>query len=287
MSIELARARLRGIYAIVAAAVIIVVIPFFQGTILAGTGYLTAINHITDQHDFGPYLAWVAQNQETDVIFHAVQFLAFLLIFTLPAALADILWASATRWSHIARITGQVGSGCYALAVLVGLVVSGNSAGSYADASTPGLHAGIASDFAGRFAIQNILSHIAGGIMLAVWLMIIGAQMMRSSQKALPSWIGYLAVLVAALLVVTALQFAALPAAAETSLSSLAFFALALWLLALGIYLSRLRAFPRLSAAAPSGSAPGSSESTPDTDVDSIGPTLQSGDQSTLEETNR
>jgi hypothetical protein len=287
MSIELARARLRGIYAIVAAAVIIVVIPFFQGTILAGTGYLTAISHINDQHDFGPYLNWVAQNQETDVIFHAVQFLAFLLIFTLPATLADILWASATRWSRISRITGQVGSGCYALAVLVGLVVSGNSAGSYANASTAGLHAGIASDFAGQFAIQNILSHIAGGIMLAVWLMIIGAQMMRSSQKALPSWLGYLAVLVAALLVVTALQFAALPAAAETSLSSLAFFALALWLLALGIYMSRLRAFPRLSAAPPSGSAPGSSESTPDTDVDSIGPTLQSDDQSTLEETNR
>jgi len=283
MSIELARARLRGIYAIVAAAIIIVVIPFFQGTILAGTGYLTAINHITDQHDFGPYLAWVAQNQETDVIFHAVQFVAFLLIFTLPAALADVLWASATSWSRIARITGQVGSGCYALAVLVGLVISGNSAGSYADASTPAEQADIAGNFAGHFAIQNLLSHIAGGVILAVWLMIIGAQMMRSSQKALPSWLGYLAVLVAALLVVTALQFAALPAAAETSLSSLAFFALALWLLALGIYLFRLRAFPRLT----SGSAPGSSESTPGIDVDSSGPTLQSDGQSALEETNR
>jgi hypothetical protein len=287
MSIELARARLRGIYAIVAAAIIIVVIPFFQGTILAGTGYLAAINHITDQHDFGPYLAWVAQNQETDVIFHAVQFLAFLLIFTLPAVLADILWTSPTTWSRIARISGQVGSGCYALAVLVGLVVSGNSAGSYADASTPALRAAIADNFAGRFAIQNILSHIAGGIMLAVWLMIAGAQMMRSSQKALPGWLGYLAVLVAALLVVTALQFAALPAAAETSLSSLAFFALALWLLALGIYLYRLQALPRLPAAASSESASVSSESTHDIDVDSSGPTLQSDGQSTLEETNR
>jgi hypothetical protein len=283
MSIELARARLRGIYAIVAAAIIIVVIPFFQGTILAGTGYLAAINHITDQHDFGPYLAWVAQNQETDVIFHAVQFLAFLLIFTLPAALVDVLWASATSWGRIARITGQVGSGCYALAVLVGLVISGNSAGSYADASTPAKQSSIAGNFAGGFAIQNILSHIVGGVVLAGWLMIIGAQMMRSSQKALPSWLGYLAVLVAALLVVTALQFAALPAAAETSLSSLTFFALALWLLGLGIYLSRLRAFPRRN----SGSAQGSSESTPDIDVDSSGPTLQSDGQSTLEETNR
>jgi hypothetical protein len=287
MSIELARARLRGIYAIVAAAIIIVVIPFFQGTVLAGTGYLTVINHITGQHDFGPYLAWVAQNQETDVIFHAVQFLAFLLIFTLPAALAGILWASTTRWSRIARITGQVGSGCYALAVLVGLVISGNSAGSYADASTPSLRAAIASSFAGQFAIQNLLSHIAGGIILAVWLMIVGAQMMHSSQKALPSWLGYLAVLVAALLVITALQFAALPAAAETSLSSIAFFALALWLLALGICLSRLQAIPRLTEVASSRSAPGSSESTPDSDVDSSAPILQSDDQSTLEETNR
>jgi hypothetical protein len=237
MSIELARARLRGIYAISAAAIIIVVIPFFQGTILAGTGYIMAINHITDHNDFGPYLAWVGQNQETDVIFHAIQFLVFLLIFTLPAVLAGLLWASPTPWSRIARIAGQVGASCYALAVLVGLVVSGSSGGSYANAGAAAQRAGIAGDFAGRFAIQNILSHIAGGIMLAVWLMIIGAQMMLSRKKALPSWLGYLGVVVAALLVVTALQFAGLPAAAETSLSSLAFFALALWLVGLGIYL--------------------------------------------------
>jgi hypothetical protein len=282
MSIELARARLRGVYAILAAAIIIVVIPFFQGTILAGTNYLRAINHITDQHDFGPYLAWVGQNQETDVIFHAVQFLAFLLIFTLPAVLTGLLWVSATPWGRIARVAGQVGASCYALAVLVGLVVSGISGGSYAAASTKVLRAGIADDFAGRFAIQNILSHIVGGIMLAVWLMIIGAQMMLSRRKVLPSWLGYLGVLVAALLVVTALQFAGLPAAAETSLSSLAFFALALWLIGLGIYLSRLPAFPRGSAAPES--APPSSGSTPDIDVD---PTLQPDDQSKLEETNR
>jgi hypothetical protein len=162
-------------------------------------------------------------------------------------------------------------------------VVSGSSGGSYAAASTKALRAGIANDFAGRFAIQNILSHIVGGIMLAVWLMIIGAQMMLSRRKVLPSWLGYLGVLVAALLVVTALQFAGLPAAAETSLSSLAFFALALWLIGLGIYLSRLPAFPRVTAAAPE-SAPPSSGSIPDTDVD---PTLQSDDQSKLEETNR
>jgi hypothetical protein len=287
MSIELARARLRGIYAIVAGAIVIVVIPFFQGSILAGTGYLTAVNHITDQHDFGPYLAWVGQNQETDVIFHAVQFLAFLLIFTLPAILADVLWATSSRWSQIARITGQVGSGCYALAVLLGLLVSGNSAGSYADASTPALRAGTAANFAGRFAIQNILAHIVGGVVLAVWLMIIGAQMMRTGQKALPSWLGYFAVLVAALLVVTALQFAALPAAAETSLSSLALFALALWLIGLGIYLSRLAAFPRITAAASLERAYDASESTPDTDAVSSDPSLQSDDQSKREETNR
>jgi hypothetical protein len=165
--------------------------------------------------------------------------------------------------------------------------VSGNSAGSYADASTPALRAGTAANFAGRFAIQNILAHIVGGVVLAVWLMIIGAQMMRTGQKALPSWLGYFAVLVAALLVVTALQFAALPAAAETSLSSLALFALALWLIGLGIYLSRLAAFPRITAAASLERAYDASESTPDTDAVSSDLSLQSDDQSKREETNR
>ncbi|MGO8946428.1 MAG: hypothetical protein ACLQUY_01940 [Ktedonobacterales bacterium] len=285
MSILLARTRLRGIYAISAGAIIIVVIPFFQGSILAGTGYLTAVTQISNQHDFGPYLAWVAQNQETDIIFHAVQFVAFLLIFTLPPVLADVLWPAPSRGSWLARITGQGGFGCYALAVLLGLPVSANYGGLYANASTSLDRAGVAANFGSLFALQNILSHIIGGILVAIGLMIIGAQMMRSSQKALPGWLGYFAVLVAAFLVITALQFAAAPASAETSLSSLSFFALALWLIAVGIYLARLSALPGVVGAAYSEDA--ASSATPDTDVGTIDSPPQPGDQSKLEETSR
>jgi hypothetical protein len=251
MSILQARAKLRGIYAIIAGAIIIVVIPFFQGSILADTGYLSAVNQISNHHDFAPYLTWVGKNQETDVIFHAVQFLAFLLIFALPPILVELLWPTRSRRGWIARISGQVGFGCYALAVLLGLLISGNYAGSYADAGGFSSRAAVAANFGTLFALQNIVSHIIGGVLVAVTLMIIGAQLMLSTQKILPGWLGYFAVLVAALLVITALQFAALPTAAETSLSSLGFFALALWLVAVGIYLARPTLLPGQPTDAP------------------------------------
>ncbi len=251
MSILQARAKLRGIYAIIAGAIIIIVIPFFQGSILADTGYLSAVNQITNHRDFAPYLTWVGQNQETDVIFHAVQFLAFLLIFALPAILVELLWATHSVTGWIARISGQVGFGCYALAVLLGLLISGNYAGSYAAAGSSTSRAAVAANFGTLFALQNIVSHVIGGVLVAVALMIIGAQLMLSSQKILPGWLGYFSVLVAALLVITALQFAALPDAAETSLSSLGFFALALWLVAVGIYLTRPTLLPGQPTDAP------------------------------------
>ncbi len=249
MSILLARARLRGIYAIIAGAIIVLVIPFFEGSILAETGYLSAVNHISNQHDFGPYLTWVVQNQDTDVIFHGVQFLAFLLAVPLPAILVELLWATPSPGRWVARISGQVGFAAYAVAVLLGLLVSGNNAASYADAVTTADQISVAANFGSLFALQNILSHLIGGVLVAVGIMIIGARMMRNNQKTLPGWLGYFAVLVVALQVITALQFAAEPAAAETSLSSLSLFALALWLIAVGIYLARLSALSPVAGA--------------------------------------
>jgi hypothetical protein len=248
MSIELARARLRGIYAVVAGALLVVVVPFFEGSILASTGYITAVNHISGQHDFGPYLVWVEANQDTDIIFHAVQFLIFLAAFTLPATLVDVLWHTPTRASRLARITGQIGFGCYALAILVGLLVTGNSAGAYAGAATAGARAAVADHFASLFAFLNILSHILGGVLVAIALMIFSARIMRREQRALPGWLGYLGVLVAALLVVTALQFAALPATPDTSISPIAFVALAIWLICLGIYMAQVATLPGVRA---------------------------------------
>jgi hypothetical protein len=255
MSITLARARLHGIYAVVAGALLVVVVPFFQGSILASTGYITAVNHITAQHDFGPYLIWVAANQDTDVIFHAVQFLIFLAAFTLPPTLVDVLWQAPTRASWLARISGQVGFGCYALAIVVGLLVTGNSAGAYAEAGTAVARAAAADHFATIYAFLNMLSRIVGGVLVAIALLIFSARMMRREQRSLPDWLGYLGVLVAALLVVTALQFAAEPAAPDTSISPIAFFALAIWLICLGIYLARLSHVPGMPvpAAAPAG----------------------------------
>jgi hypothetical protein len=282
MSIALAQARLRGIYAIVAGAILIVVVPFFEGTILASTGYATAVMIIINQYDFGPYLAWVGANQDLDVIFHGVQFLVFLLAFTLPPVLVTILWTTPSRASLLARLCGQIGFGCYALAIVLGLLVTGSSAADYANAATAAQHAAVADHFGSLFALQNVLSHIAGGAFLAASLMIFSAQTMHKDQKMLPAWLGYLGVLVAALLVITALQFAAVPAAAETSLSSVSFFALAVWLVLLGVYLARIRALPGTTVGAGGASL---SESTRDSGAGDPNP--QSDGQSMPEETTR
>ena len=292
MSIELARARLRGIYAVVAGALLVVVVPFFEGSILASTGYITAVNHISGQHDFGPYLIWVESNQDTDIIFHAVQFLIFLAAFMLPPTLVEVLWGVPSRTSRVARLTGQIGFGCYALAILVGLLVTGNSAGAYAGVGTVVARAAVADHFASLFAFLNILSRILGGVLVAIALMIFSARMMQRGQKALPDWLGYMGVLVAALLVVTALQFAAEPAAPETSISPIAFVALAIWLISVGIYLARLPALPGVPAEAAQpanqdGDHAGSvSASTPDTGATGH-PAHQSDAQSEPEETSR
>jgi hypothetical protein len=289
MSIELARARLRGIYAVIAGALLVVVVPFFEGSILASTGYITAVNHISGQHDFGPYLIWVESNQDTDIIFHAVQFLIFLAAFTLPSTLVNMLWDVPTRASRLARIAGQVGFGCYALAIVVGLLVTGNSAGAYAGTGSTAARAAVADHFASLFAFLNILSHILGGVLVAIALMILSARMMRRGERALPDWLGYLGVLVAALLVVTALQFAAEPAAPDTSISPISFVALAIWLICLGIYMAQLGALPGAPAepADQDGDHAGSaSASIPDTGATSHS-AHQSDAQSEPEETSR
>jgi hypothetical protein len=64
----------------------------------------------------------------------------------------------------------------------------------------------------------------------------------------LPSVVGFLGMLVAALLAVTALQFAFGSQQVETSLSALSFAALALWLGSIGFVLVRLRALPQQGA---------------------------------------
>ena len=289
-SIKLARARLRGIYAVVAGALLVVVVPFFQGSILASTGYITAVNHISGQHDFGPYLTWVEANQDTDVIFHAVEFLIFLAAFTLPATLVEVLWRVPTRGSWLATRAGQIGFGCYALAIVVGLLVAGNSAGAYATAGSAADRAAVADHFASLFAFLNILSRILGGVLVAIALMIFSAEMMRSGRKALPAWLGYMGVLVAALLVVTALQFAAEPAAPETSISPIAFVALAIWLICLGINLALLSALPGTPAeAAAPASREGDHAGSASASIPDTGATTdhQSDAQSAPEETSR
>src|SRR5260221_12488242 len=81
---------------------------------------------------------------------------------------------------------------------------------------------------------------------------------MVRTQLLLP-WVGYLGLILAALLVITAIQFSADTMQVETTLSPFSFATLALWLICIGVLLSSLRALPEESAA---GSGEGGSEGT-------------------------
>ncbi len=70
---------------------------------------------------------------------------------------------------------------------------------------------------------------------------------MVRTQLLLP-WVGYLGLILAALLLITAIQFSADTMQVETTLSPFSFATLALWLICIGVLLSSLRALPEEGA---------------------------------------
>ena len=52
--------RLRGYYALLAGALLLFIVPLYQLTVLAPTGYTAALAPAADHRDFAPLLAWLA-----------------------------------------------------------------------------------------------------------------------------------------------------------------------------------------------------------------------------------
>src|SRR5689334_25344318 len=84
VSIELARVRLRGIYAVIAGVLIVLGIPLFESAFLAPVGYVTAADAAAHHGDFAPLLAWIATYPGPDLAFHIVEIVPFLLALALP-----------------------------------------------------------------------------------------------------------------------------------------------------------------------------------------------------------
>ncbi|MEO7003747.1 MAG: hypothetical protein ABI068_18095 [Ktedonobacterales bacterium] len=239
--IELARLRLRGVYVIVAGALLLLVGPAYQALVL-GFAYSATAQAIDMQHTFGPYLLWISQNVGNDRLFRLIDLLAFVLAVTLPGPLVKALYPEKGQVALLARLAGWLGFGLYALALLVGVVTSATAASAYAAATSASARASVASGFAANYAFETILSRVIGGLLLAIFVGVISTRLARTG--AAPRWMAFIGLVVALVTFANAVLFALQPTRASTLTSALAAAGLALWLGIIGVLLTRARVWP-------------------------------------------
>ena len=241
MAMELARVKLRGVYAAFAGAVLLIGIPLVESLFL-GQGYVNAVSQSEAHGAFGPLLTWAGQHSGGDLALHIVELVPFLLAAMLPGALRRVLWPRGTTGGRLAALCGQIGFGLFALAVLVGIPTVGRAASDYLSAGTPEAARRVAQGFADGFGVQNLMSHVIGGVLVAFFIALVSVRIMRT--PVFSRWLGYYGLLPAVLLGATALQYLGSLAQIETPLSPITFAALAFWLLLVGVLLARVRGLP-------------------------------------------
>ena len=267
MSVELARVRLRGIYALAAGIILLVGVPLVESVSLAPSGYLAAVDAVARTGSFVPLVAWISRNAGADGAFHLFEVVPFLLAFTVPGPLRRLMWPQSARAGQVMALAGRVGFACYAVALVVGILTSKSAAASFAAATTSAQQQAAAAGFASAFGVQNLIANVAGGLLIAVCAALVSVRSLKT--PVMPSVVGFLGMLVAALLAVTALQFAFGLQQVETSLSALSFAGLALWLGGIGVVLIRLRALPQQGTSVRPGAAP------PEAKPDAVPPVQQ------------
>lgn len=224
-------------------------IPLFQNLVLAPTGYVAAVNAIIAHDAFGPLLVWTAAHPLESRLFRVFEVIPFLLALGLPGPLHTVLWNDQPRQGRVAIWFGRIGFALFALALFIGMFTSAASAASYISAPGPITRSAIASDYAGRYALETLLSRVLGGLCITVFVLIVSLRMVRT--RRLPLWFAILGMICAALEATNALFFAFGPAQATTPPSGLAYFALAAWLLVAGILLLNVRPLPTSSTTPP------------------------------------
>lgn len=269
MAIELARVKLRGGYAAFAGLLLLIGIPLFESLVL-GQPYVNAISQSAAHGTFEPLLAWVGQHPGADLAFHIVELVPFLLAVALPGVLRRVLWPRGTSGGRIVAVLGQIGFAFFALAVLLGIPTTRGAASDYLSASTSAQAANVARGFADAYGFQNLLSHVIGAVLVALFIVLVSVRIVRT--PVFSRWLGYYGLVPAALLGATALQYLASLIQIETPLSPLSFAALAFWLVLVGVLLARLERLPEAEraasltqedATAPASSGAGSSSPSP------------------------
>ncbi len=231
---ELARLRLRGLYAIIAGALLLLVAPLYQAAFL-GPAYTAAVAPIAQSRDFTPYLTWLTANLSADQTLRVIQALPLLQALTLPSALSAWLWPAQRRPRLVALIAGWIGFGSYVLAGLVGLIASARAATDFRLATTTAAREAVTSAFAQEYALQSLLLRGIGGVALAIFLVVVSLRF--ASATRLPRWVAYLGGLVAALEAANAVIFILNPLNVQAPTASLSLAGLAAWLLVIGVAL--------------------------------------------------
>ena len=247
MAIELARVKLRGGYAAFAGALLLIGIPLIESVFL-GQPYVSAVSQSEAHGTFGPLLAWAGQNPGADVALHIVELMPFLLAALLPGVLRRVLWPQRTSGGRVVAVIGQIGFALFALAVLLGIPATQGAASEYANAGSATAARNAAQGFANAYGFENLLSHVLGGVLVALFILLVSVRVVRT--PVFSRWLGYYGLIPAVLLGATALQYLGSLAQIETPLSPITFAALALWLLLVGVLLARLSRLPEVT---PSG----------------------------------
>lgn len=279
MSLELARVKLRGIYAIVAGAVLLLGIPLYQSLFFSNTGYTPAVDAISKHEDFKPLLAWISQHTGADVTSRLLFLLPLLAMTTLPGSLRRVLYPTESRAGWVMAWSGAIGFGCYALASVIGIVASISGANSYRPSSPS--NSGPVAAFAGAYAWNSLLAHIIGGGLIALCILLVSLRILRE-QTLLP-WLGLLGLAEAALLAIVAIQYSAGLKQAQTTLQPFSLVMLALWLISIGTQLAWLRALPAVTSPVHEGAGAASTNAS----ASSAGSTHQSAGQAPSTRTRR
>jgi hypothetical protein len=229
--------RLRGCYALLAGALLLFIVPLYQLTVLAPTGYTAALAPAVDHRDFAPLLAWLVDHVAASRGYRLLQLAPFLLALTFPRAVALLTGAPHDRRQFIMMWAGRIGFMLFALALILGLFTSASSAAAYANATTDAQRAAVAASYANAYAIETLLSHVAGGLLVAVFLALASHNLRLV--HPIPVAFRLFGYFIAALLVVTALFYALAPGQVEAPTSTVTFFGLALWFIGLGIVFLR------------------------------------------------
>ncbi len=231
--------RLRGYYALLAGALLLFIVPLYQLTILAPGGYTTALAPAVERRDFAPLLAWLVNNLGASRGYRLLQLAPFLLALTFPRAITLLTGAPRDRRQLVMIWAGRIGFALFALALILGLFTSASSAATYANATTDIQRAAVAASYANAFAIETLLSHVAGGLLVALFLALSSHDLRLV--RPIPSAFRLFGYFVAALLTVTALFYALAPGQVEVPTSTVTLFGLALWFIALGLVFLRNR----------------------------------------------